>query len=141
MSVTATRKVSGSPLPVRTERNYSTGRHEEQSVEVVDTTNNVLVRDDRDPESHQQQSFTKQEKKSPDQQFSDKNYVNNTLDALMSSGIFEDSDALPPSSRKVNVYDNNQSIIKEEERERTGHSYLKHFYENNRPFEEVDEFV
>lgn len=141
MSVAATRKVSGSPLPARTERNYGPGRHEEQSVEVVDTNNNVLVRDESNPESLQQQSFTKRENSSPEQQFSNQGYVNGALDAMMSSGIFEESDALPPSSRKVNVYDNNQTIIKKEERERSGHSYLKHFYENNRPFEEVDEFV
>ncbi len=141
MSIAATRKVSGSQLPVRTERNYGAGRHEEQFVEVVDTNNNVLVRDETTSDNNQQQSLPQHEHKETEQHFSNKNYLNNTLDAMLSSGIFEDSDALPPSSKKVNVYDNNQTIIKKEERERNSHPYLKHFYEHNRPLEEVDEFV
>ena len=49
--------------------------------------------------------------------------------------------AVSDNSHKVGVYDNNQAIIKDEELDRTGHSYLKHFYEKNEPVAEVDEFI
>ena len=42
---------------------------------------------------------------------------------------------------KVNVYTNNQSIIRDEEVERTGRNYLKHFYEKNEHISDVDKLV
>lgn len=68
------------------------------------------------------------------------NYVNNTIEALAASGVYEET-AVSDNSHKVGVYDNNQAIIKDEELDRTGHSYLKHFYEKNEPVAEVDEFI
>ena len=47
----------------------------------------------------------------------------------------------PVENNKVNVYSSNQSIIKDEEIERTGRNYLKHFYEKNEHIVDVDEFV
>ena len=47
MSVSATSKVSSSSSPLkRTERRYGTGAEGNPLVENIDTTNNVLVRDE-----------------------------------------------------------------------------------------------
>ena len=49
MNVSSTRKVSSSSSPIkRTERHYAPGAEGHPFVEVVDTTNNVLVRDESD---------------------------------------------------------------------------------------------
>ena len=50
MNVSSTRKVSSSSSPIkRTERHYAPGAEGHPFVEVVDTTNNVLVRDAKIP--------------------------------------------------------------------------------------------
>lgn len=131
MSVSSTRKVSlSSPSRVMSGSNRS------QSVENIDTNNNVLVRDDTSGDSSQQ-SF--QQKKEAD-------FIPSQLDAATSmealtlSGVIEDNEATS-SNNRVSVYSNNQSIIKDEDVERIGRSYLKHFYEKNEPITDVDELV
>ena len=44
-----------------------------------------------------------------------------------------------PSS--VGVYDNNQSIVRDEEAEIKGRTYLKHFYEKNEHMQDIDTLV
>lgn len=70
-------------------------------------------------------------------------YIPNALEALAASGVYDDvPDEAPNSgSRKIGVYDNNQSIIRDPGSEQLSHSYLKHFYERNEIIEEVDELV
>lgn len=141
MSISATKRVSSTPVSTRTDRNYGIGRQEEQSVDVIDTTNNVLVRDEDGQEHHDQSPFAKKRRQDFDNATSDISYRNETLDSMVASGIFQEEDSLPNSEQKVGVYTNNQSIIRGKNNERSNQNYLKHFYENNAPIEEIDELV
>ena len=140
MSIAPARRVSSSPATARSTRNYSAGQSE-QFVENIDTTNNILVRDDPNHDHHQQrQNYPQPDAEEKSEFTPSAGYINNTLEALAASGVFEEDPGLSNSS-KVNVYGSNQSIIKDEELERTGRRYLKHFYEKNTPMEEVDELI
>ena len=70
-------------------------------------------------------------------------YVASAIEALAASGVFEDAETDDNSDhfQKIGVYGNNQSIVRDEEAEKIGHQYLKHFYEKNEVLEEVDELV
>ncbi len=134
MTVSATRKVGmSSPSQV-----MKTGGRSE-TVEDIDTNNNVLVRDENQDNSSQQQFSSKQQAS-----FSSYEHgVSTSIEALTLSGMLEDSDDEKSSSnnRNVNVYSNNQSIVKDEDVERIGRSYLKRFYEENEPITDVNELV
>lgn len=134
MTVSATRKVSmSSPTQI-----LKTGSRSE-TVEDIDTNNNVLVRDDNQGDSSQRQFSSKQQAG-----FSSyEQNVSTSIEALTLSGILEDSDNEKSSSnnRNVSVYSNNQSIVKDEDVERIGRSYLKRFYEENEPITDVNELV
>ncbi len=134
MTVSATRKVSmSSPNRV-----MKTGGRSE-TVEDIDTNNNVLVRDDNQDDSSQRQFSSKQQANFSSYEHS----VSTSIEALALSGMLEDSDEEKSSSnnRNVNVYTNNQSIVKDEDVERIGRSYLKRFYEENEPITDVNELV
>ncbi len=138
MSITATRRVSSATTSSKVDkRNFEPNNHS-QFVEHIDTNNSVLVRDGQDNDEQnrkrRQQSQTDFNSASPD--------ISGSIEALAVSGIFED-DTPPPNNQgnKVSVYSNNQSIIRDEEIERTGRNYLKHFYEKNEHIEDVDEFI
>lgn len=137
------RRVSSSSSSVKIEKNYGTGSQNEQFVEVIDTNNNVLVRDDSNAEHHSQyQPFQQKESQEGKPVSPSTAYVVNSIEALADADIEENNVREPNnSSRQVSVYDNNQSIIKDEELERTGHSYLKHFYEKNEHIKEIDELI
>lgn len=140
MSIAPTRRVSISSPVTHVEKNYATKRDEE-FVEVIDTNNNVSVRADTNSDTPGNRNFPQKnqsEEKLPTEP--QQPYVNNTIEALAASGIYE-NDAMETTPNRVTVYSNNQSIIKDEELDRTGHSYLKHFYEKNEPVIEVDEFI
>lgn len=148
MSISATRKVSSSASSARkAEKIYSSGGQGKSFVENIDTSNNVSVRDetnDHHKNSEQQFSQPYQEKKQQGLT-SGSPSVSSVIEALAMSGIYdvqqnEEAD-IKESSHKIGVYDNNQSIIQEEEDGRNGKSYLKHFYEKNEIIEEVDEFI
>lgn len=148
MSISSTRKVSSSTAPARkAERIYTAGGQSESFVENIDTSNSVSVKDDmRDRHNDSQNSFSKQEDKEENSKISsDTVSVASVIEALAMSGVYEPVDDsvqdYKAASHKIGVYDNNQSIIREEEDERSGKSYLKHFYEKNEVVEEVDEFV
>lgn len=145
MSITSARKITGSPSPTRrTERIYTLGIQGETFVENIDTTNNVSIDDDSPRHNNDsKESFTSSEKEKEYKSMSATapTYVANAIEALAASGIYDNADNMSnagSTSHKVGVYDNNQSIIREE---RSGHPYLKHFYEKNEIVEEVDEFV
>ncbi len=145
MSISATRRVTGSP---RTDRNYTVSRgHGESFVENVDTSNNVFINDDvRNDDNRKQnskqkfQDETRQEKNASSA--SSTAYVPNAIEAIASSNLYEELAENPyRSSQNVGVYDNNQSYVKEDANDKLPQSYLKHFYENNQPPEEIDELV
>jgi len=134
MSISSTRKVSmGSPslAPMSSARS--------QLVEDIDTRNNVLVRDDS-----QNDSGSRQYNQQPKSDFLTPEIDNATsIDALTISGVIEEEgeERNIKNNQKVNVYSNNQSIIKDEDVERIGRSYLKRFYEQNEPITDVNELV
>ena len=142
MNVSSTRKVSSSSSPIkRTERHYAPGAEGHPFVEVVDTTNNVLVRDESDeykPPFERQDNEEKQGSIS-----SGKAYVSSgAIEALSASGVYETEEPSPNyQNRQVNVYDNNQAIVEDENDNAADNPYLKHLYEKNKILEEVDEFV
>ncbi len=137
MSVTQSRRISSQSSVI--EKKY-TARHGESFVETIDTNNNVSVRSDTNPDPQFGNNFhhPKKEEQAPIK--ADNPIVSNTIAALAASGVWEEENT-PQSSSNVNVYNRNQSTIKEEERNRTGHRYLKHFYEKNQPVEEVNKFI
>lgn len=141
MSIGSTRKVSSaSSTSSRVDNRSLSANNHSQFVENIDTTNNVLVRDDREGGSEQQ--YQRPSPKTPPTDFnSAAPDISTSIEALALSGIFEEDNTTPNNNHKVDVYNNNQSIIKDEEIERTGRSYLKHFYEKNEHIIDVDEFV
>ncbi len=143
MSITATRKVSSTTAAAKRPVRYVAGVEGHPFVEMIDTTNNVSIKDEnRDENESRKQSFDTPE--NPDIKndvSSNSNYIPSAIEALAASGVYENNNAATQNSGKIGVYDNNQSIIKEDKKEREGHSYLKHFYEKNELVEEVDEFV
>lgn len=136
MSVTATRKVS-SPLssgpPVR-----RTGAGLKSFVEQIDTTNNVLVKDEERGEGH---DHSPQERFVPED-IEEKNiststaYVTNAIEALGDSKIFEeDKKYTPLVGKKVGIYDKNQQDIGSLK------TNIKNFFDNISTDEEVDELI
>lgn len=144
MSITATRKVSSTTASTKRSERYVAGVEGHPFVEMIDTTNNVSIRDEgREENESRKQAFDAPEK--PDNKndvSSNSGYIPSAIEALSASGVYENTESAPTqNSGKIGVYDNNQSIIKEDKKEREGHSYLKHFYEKNELVEEVDELV
>ena len=142
MSIGATRKVgAASPSAAKIDRGTSAASNHTQFVENIDTNNNVLVRDE--PNSENGQTFQRPPSpKIPPEEFKSASpNISSSIEALALSGIFEEEDTDRNNNRKVGVYNNNQSIIKDEEVERTGGSYLKHFYEKNEHLIDIDELV
>lgn len=142
MSIGSTRKVSSATsASSRVDNRPMSANNHSQFVENIDTTNNVLVRDERD--SNPDKQYQRPSPKTPPTDFNSATPdISTSIEALALSGIFEaENDISPNNNHKVDVYNNNQSIIKDEEIERTGRSYLKHFYEKNEHLMDVDEFV
>ncbi len=146
MSVGATRKVTSS-LPRQTaERTYDLANSGEAFVENIDTNNNVSVDDGLTDRSSQKFSRNKKEKdeKRETKISPSSAYVASAIEALAASGVFEDDetdDKFNNHVHKIGVYGNNQSIVRDEDADRIGHQYLKHFYEKNEVLEEVDELI
>lgn len=143
MSISTTKKIGSTTSSPRTERGYSTNGRNTQFVEHIDTQNNVLVRDDTDSSSSHHEEFYQQNSSEQNQsEFSPSTaYVQNNINALAASGVLEDTPNNTHTMHKVGVYDNNQSIIRDEELERTGRNYLKHFYEKNEHLIDVDKLI
>ena len=115
-----------------------------QFVEDIDTTNNVLVKDESDQRDGLS-SFLEQQKQEKRPNFQSVTAdISTSIEALALTGALENDEEKINhniTSRNINIYNNNQSMIKDEEIERTGRSYLKRFYEKNEPLVDVDEFV
>jgi len=139
MSIGSTRKITTGASTSKVSRNSLLPNNHSQFVENIDTNNNVLVRDENNHQPDNNQH-------SPQKQNQSSDFNSNTLDAstnvdtLIMSGLLEESSPLGINN-KVDVYINNQSIVKDQEVERTGRNYLKHFYEKNSPPIDVDELV
>lgn len=140
MSISSTRRIgSATSSTSKVDRRSFEPNNHSQFVENIDTNNNVLIKDDTNDERENRrqpparQPVTDFNSASPD--------ISNSIEAMALSGMFEDTPTSPPNNSKVGVYNTNQSIIKDEEIERTGRSYLKHFYEKNEYITDVDEFV
>lgn len=140
MSISSTRRIgSATSSSSKVDRRSFEPNNHSQFVENIDTNNNVLIKNesDNDRENRRQPP--------PQQPVTDFNsaspYISTSIEALAISGMFEDEADAPPSTSKIGVYNTNQSIIKDEEVERTGRTYLKHFYEKNEHLTDVDEFV
>ena len=145
MSITSTRKVSGSPNAPSKADYYRRGGDGESFVENIDTTNSVLVRDSASENQKDRQNppFKKDEDKNKRPEISSSStYIPNAIEALTASGVYDDTPIMNSNQghHKIGVYDNNQSMVKDNQ-EPFSHSYLKHFYERNEIIEEVDELV
>ena len=145
MSIGSTRKIeSVISAPAKTRPLVQSSTAGRQFVEDIDTTNNVLVRD----ESEQQGNFSPFDHEPSKNRLTDFNSatadVSTSLEALALTNALDDKieeNKNNITNSKINIYNNNQSIIKDEEVERTGRSYLKHFYEKNEHLIDVDELV
>lgn len=133
MSVTSTRKVgTSSPNRVIKSNNHS------QLVEDIDTKNAVLLHNET--QNHDDNQYNPK-RSSP-------NFITSELDdatvleTLNFVGIEDNNEEnVSPDHDKINIYSNNQSIIKDTEIESIGRNYLKHFYEKNEPITDINELV
>lgn len=141
MSISSTRKISSSsPTTSRVNRQYLLTNNYSQYVEDIDTTNNVLVKD----ENNGERQFQGKSDSNDDQQTNYKSSNPNILNGVEAIAATISPDEQPTTQQQINkvsVYTNNQSIIHDKDVERTGHSYLKHFYEKNEHIIDVDELA
>ena len=143
MSVTSTRRVSASTVSgSRASRYYAEGA--DAFVEHIDTANSVAVKDDKERENNhqQQQKFTENNDIEQDKGInSSPTYVTSAIEALAASGVYDIPIETQKNPSSVGVYDNNQSIVRDEEAEIKGRTYLKHFYEKNEILQEIDKLI
>lgn len=134
MTVSSTSKVGNSPGRVMYARNSQS-----QLVEDIDTRNNVLVRDD--PSDNSPDDYRNPRRRADDGNAFE-GELSTSIDALTMSGIIENQDEdASVTNQKLNVYNNNQSMMRDEDVERIGRDYLKHFYEKNEPISDVNKLV
>ena len=139
MSISSTRKISSSAsVSSRIDRRSLLANNHSQFVENIDTTNNVLVRDESNGESNKHEHQPPNNEDATNYNSSNPNIVNG-IEAIASS-IAPDEQGYS-QIHKIDVYSNNQSIVYDEEVEHTGRNYLKHFYEKNEHMIDVDELV
>ena len=140
MSISSTRKISStSSTSSRVDKSYFIANNSSQSVENIDTTNNVLVKDEGNKNSRHQQQQNKKQEQQPNYKTATPGIIN-SIEAIASSiGVEEQEDI--NKMKKIDVYNNNQSIIHDQDVEHTGRSYLKHFYENNEHMQDIDTLV
>ena len=141
MSISSTRKVSSSSSTVSgIKRSASANNGQAQYVENIDTTNNVLVRDENNNEKQRQEkNFTQKEEATNYKTASPE--ILNSIEAIASTIPSDDSETQKSQINKVNIDTTNQSIVHDKDVEKTGHTYLKHFYEKNEHIIDVDELV
>lgn len=152
MNISATRKVSGpsgsnrkvSSSPVSA-TSYSSAASE-QMVESIDAANQVSVNPEARDEQARKEKFTPPRKDSEQARLSaSQTYIPGAVEALAASGIYEEEANNRSRDKKVGVYGTNQTIVKDdaeiEQEKYYNENYLRHFYENNEPPEEVDELV
>ena len=141
MSISSTRKISSNSSAVsRIGKRYLLADNYSQYVENVDTSNNVLVKDESNSERRNQEKPETSEEQTTNYKSYNPDVGNSieTIAAMMSS---DDQDFTPQQTSKVSVYTNNQSIVHDKDIEHTGRSYLKHFYEKNEHITDIDELA
>ena len=140
MSISSTRKISSnSPTSSRVDRSYFVANNVPHSVENIDTTNNVLVKDENERNGGKQGQQRKQQEQSTNYKTATPDVIN-SIEAIASSVPPEEQNNIN-NMHKVDVYSNNQSIIHDQAVEHTGRSYLKHFYEKNEHMQDIDTLV
>lgn len=142
MSISSTRRISSATSTTsKVEPRAFIADNHSQFVENIDTTNNVLVRDETNADSGQQKQPSARQTPQPNFNSASPN-ISTSIEALALSGVFDETaSAESPAPDRVSVYSNNQTIIKDEDVERTGRHYLKHFYEKNEHLEDIDELI
>ena len=142
MSISSTRRISSnSSTSTRVNKNYFATDNYSQHVENIDTSNNVLVKDEN---NHERNNREKPSKQNDDQAI---NYKLSTPDIINSVEVIagtispEEQNNSYYQNNNVNIYTNNQSIVHDKDVELTGRSYLKHFYEKNEHIVDVDELA
>lgn len=141
MSISSTRKVSSSSSSTsRIDRRSFLANNHSQFVENIDTTNNVLVRDESNGEGHKYPSSSKDDDQPTNYKSSNPDIING-IEAIAASVTPEEQGLNHYQNQKIDVYSNNQSIIHDDEVEHTGRNYLKHFYEKNEYLVDIDELV
>ena len=141
MSIGSTRKISSTtPTSSKVDGRSYAPNNRSQFVENIDTNNNVLVRDDNNDQSHTNDQHPQKERQQTNFNTGTAN-ISGGLEAFAVNNVINEEETSPTDNRKIDIYSNNQSIIKDEEIERTGRSYLKHFYEKNEHFIDIDELV
>ncbi len=145
MSVTSTRRVSASTsYRSSAPRNYGVAQGGQSFVETIDTSNNVLIKDEA--QSGHKQYFDREP--SEEETFEVDEAISSPLPQNLSQSSQQtplldndETDADPAYQNKnVGIYGTNQQISSSKE-ERVNNPYFKHFYENNEVIEDVDEFV
>ena len=139
MSISSTRKISSSVSNTsRIDRRSFLANNHSQFVENIDTTNNVLVRDESNGEGRNREQQPQKDEHPTNYNSSNPNIING-IEAIASS--ISPDDQGYNQFHKIDVYSNNQSIVRDEEVEHTGRNYLKHFYEKNEHMVDIDELV
>ena len=139
MSISSSRKISSSNTQ-RIDKSYSATNRYSQFVENIDTTNNVLVKDDHNNDSNKKEQHS-QKNEQPT------NYKSSSPDIIKGVEVIAASMSIDAQYNKqflannIDIYSNNQSIVHDEDVEHTGRSYLKHFYEKNEHVVDIDELV
>lgn len=141
MSISSTRKISSSASNTsRIDKSYSATNRNSQFVENIDTTNNVLVKDEHNGGRQERGFKSKDNEQSPNYKSSNPGILNG-IEVIAASISVDEQTKNHFQGNKVDVYSNNQSIVHDEDVEHTGRSYLKHFYEKNEHVIDVDELV
>ena len=141
MSISSTRKISSSASNTsRIDKSYSATNRNSQFVENIDTTNNVLVKDEHNGGRQEREFKSKDNEQSPNYKSSNPGIING-IEVIAASISVDEQTKNHFQGNKVDVYSNNQSIVHDEDVEHTGRSYLKHFYEKNEHVIDVDELV
>ncbi len=148
MNVSSTRKVSTSLSTSRSvERKYG-GGSSQSFVEIIDTSNNVAVRDDSDDRSGGGNQEYRSSREGEDESVvipaAGGAYVSCSIQALGAGGVldFDDSDVnTREQNRHVNIYGNNQTISAQQTEEKLENPYFKYFNKDNDIQEDLDELV
>ena len=141
MSISSTRKISSSASNTsRIDKSYSATNRNSQFVENIDTTNNVLVKDEHNGGRQEREFKSKDNEQSPNYKSSNPGILNG-IEVIAASISVDEQTNNRFQGNKVDIYSNNQSIVHDEDVEHTGRSYLKHFYEKNEHVIDVDELV
>ena len=139
MSISSSRKISSSNTQ-RIDKSYSATNRYSQFVENIDTTNNVLVKDDHNNDSNKKEQHSQKNEQPTNYKSSSPDIIKGVEVIAASMSIDEQNNKQFPAN-KIDIYSNNQSIVHDEDVEHTGRSYLKHFYEKNEHVVDIDELV